>query len=220
MRIILWFMVISFGLTVGLNFFPRLDIGISNIFFLAPTQFILTDHPGAEVFRTLMSVIIWGLGIGLAIILVLNITKGRRFLGLDKRQIIFIYLCFLIGPGLVVNLMLKEHWGRARPSHIVELGGNKTFSPVFTPSVACTTNCSFASGEAALGFGFVSFGLLRPKPYKRAIFLGLGMGILISLIRLMAGGHFLSDISFSAGITLFFMMILYSLLIARRPSLT
>ena len=219
MRYCLGFMIAALGMTVILHFFPALDISISRLFFVAPTQFLLTEHLFAEVLRRAMSLIIWGLGGFLAVALVLSTLKSRRFFGLSRRQIIFVFLCFLIGPGLIVNVVLKEHWGRARPSHIVEFGGEKAFSAVFTPSSTCSTNCSFSSGEAALGFGFVSFGLLWPRPDRRFLFFGLGLGLLMSFIRLMAGGHFMSDVAFSAGITLLFIMILHRLLIAPRPGL-
>lgn len=213
MRFFFWFMITALGMTVILHFFPTFDISISRLFFIAPTRFVLTEHPFAEALRNFMSFSIWILGIFLALVLILITLKKRRFFGLSRHQILFVYLCFLIGPGLIVNVVLKEHWGRARPSHIIELGGEKTFSAVFTPSTTCSTNCSFSSGEAALGFGFASFGLLRPRPDKRLLFLGLGLGLLMSLIRLMAGGHFMSDVAFSAGITLLFIMILHRVLI-------
>ncbi len=218
MRYCFWFMIAALGMTVILHFFPVLDIGISRIFFIAPTQFFLTEHLFAEILRRSMSLTIWGLGIFLAVLLVLITLKNRRFFGLSRRQIVFVFLCFLIGPGLIVNVVLKEHWGRARPSHILEFGGEKAFSAVFTPSTTCSTNCSFSSGEAALGFGFASFGLLRPRANKRILFLGLSLGVLMSLIRLMAGGHFMSDVTFSASITLLFIIILHRILIASGPN--
>jgi len=32
----------------------------------------------------------------------------------------------IIGPGLLVNTVFKEHWGRARPSQVEEFGGQQT----------------------------------------------------------------------------------------------
>ena len=209
-------MIAALGITVLLHFLPALDISISRLFLIAPTRFTLTENPFSEALRNFMSLSIWILGIFLALIFILITLKKRRFFGLSRRQIVFVYLCFLIGPGLIVNVVLKEHWGRARPSHIHELGGEKTFSAVFTPSTTCSTNCSFSSGESALGFGFTSFGLLRPRPDKRFLFLGLSLGLLMSLIRLMAGGHFMSDVAFSAAITLLFIMVLHRVLIVPR----
>jgi hypothetical protein len=36
---------------------------------------------------------------------------------------LFILLSVILGPGLLVNLVFKDHWGRPRPRQVVALGG-------------------------------------------------------------------------------------------------
>ena len=65
--------------------------------------------------------------------------------------VIFLIATIAIGPGLVVNLGLKDHAHRPRPVHVVEFGGRDEFRPWYRFDGACKVNCSFVSGEAATG---------------------------------------------------------------------
>ena len=56
---------------------------------------------------------------------------------------------------IIVNVLLKGFWGRARPNDILELGGEENFSAWFQYSDACSTNCSFVSGDASVGFSLI-----------------------------------------------------------------
>ena len=99
-------------------------------------------------------------------------------------------------------MILKNLWGRARPNDILQLGGKETFSPWFEIRNACETNCSFVSGDASVGFSIIVLYLIT----KKIIFLYASAfaGLVLGLIRIMAGGHFLSDIFFAG----FFIVIL------------
>ncbi len=39
----------------------------------------------------------------------------------------FLALLYILGPGVLVNLLFKEHWGRPRPVNIVEFGGTQQY---------------------------------------------------------------------------------------------
>ena len=41
----------------------------------------------------------------------------------------FLVILLVVGPGLLVNAVFKDHWGRPRPREIVQFGGQKQFSP-------------------------------------------------------------------------------------------
>ncbi|WP_308874953.1 hypothetical protein [Thiothrix subterranea] len=42
---------------------------------------------------------------------------------------IYVLLVFLSGPGLLVNTVFKDHWGRPRPVQVAELGGQERYVP-------------------------------------------------------------------------------------------
>ena len=78
------------------------------------------------------------------------------------KDIFYIWSAIFINLIIFINLFFKTFWGRARPNEIVEFGGEKIFSSWYQISDMCTANCSFVSGDAAVGFSlivlyFVSF---------------------------------------------------------------
>ena len=95
-----------------------------------------------------------------------------------------------------VNLFLKNLWGRARPGDISLLGGEENFTRWFQISDACVNNCSFVSGDASVGFSIIVLYFLSKKMFF--FWLSLFFGFSIGLVRVMEGGHFVSDVVMAA----------------------
>ena len=119
------------------------------------------------------------------------------------RAMIFLIATIAIGPGLIVNLGLKDHWHRPRPVQTQEFGGPSEFRPWYDESGACKKNCSFVSGEAATGFWMVAPASVLPEPWRApAIIAAFAFGVGASLLRMAFGGHYLSDVLLGGLITL------------------
>jgi len=111
------------------------------------------------------------------------------------RAVIFLIATIAIGPGLVVNLGLKDHWHRPRPINTQEFEGPNSFKPWYEGDGACKKNCSFVSGEAATGFWMVAPASVLPPPWRApAIAFAFAFGVGASLLRMAFGGHYLSDV--------------------------
>jgi membrane-associated phospholipid phosphatase len=71
--------------------------------------------------------------------------------------------------------------------------------PWWDPRGGCDSNCSFVSGETSSAVWMAAPAMLAPPPWRYA---ALGAAALYSVgfafIRLLAGGHFLSDVIFAA----------------------
>ena len=106
------------------------------------------------------------------------------------KKIRFLTLAILIGPGLLINAGLKNHWGRARPGQIIQFGGQSSYTIPLQPTNQCKKNCSFVSGHAAVGYSLIFIGAITGS---RLIWLSIGIttGLMIGLLRMMQGGHFL-----------------------------
>ena len=128
----------------------------------------------------------------------------------------FLFSSFLLGPVLLVNGLLKEFIGRARPKNIIEYGGTKIFSPAYFPADQCETNCSFVSGDAAVAFSTIAFALIfKGKLRFHLVAVALSFGVLVSIYRLGTGAHFLSDTVLSGLFCILIILILERMLLRK-----
>jgi lipid A 4'-phosphatase len=115
---------------------------------------------------------------------------------------IFLVLVMLAGPGLLVNTIFKENWGRPRPLDLVQFSGEKEFLPVWVKGDAAGGQ-SFPSGHASMGFYWLTpFFVFRRTAGKWATFFlvfGISYGLLMGITRMVQGAHFPSDILWSFG---------------------
>ena len=165
--------------------------------FFFDSGFYLKDHfffwAIYEIFGRLPLLLV-PLLIGLSIYFFFKFRDSNE--SFKKKIYTFLTLSLLLGPGLLVNTILKNNSiGRARPNQITEFGGNADFTRAFEYSGACDTNCSFVSGHASMGFYFIALGWLFQS--KRWFYIGLVIGVVVGLTRIVQGGHFLSDTVFA-----------------------
>jgi membrane-associated PAP2 superfamily phosphatase len=151
------------------------------------------------------------------------LIAGRFLDGTDTlpRAGLFLVLLMVIGPGLIVNLGLKGHWGRARPHQVEQFGGPYAYSPVGSPGPLPHGNSSFPSGHAAIAFYMMAPAFLtsRSRPGLAAwLFLaGTFYGICMSATRVIQGGHFITDVVWAGGIVYLLGVILARWLLPETP---
>lgn len=142
------------------------------------------------------------LGVAGAALLIAGMIRGksRRFRLLG----IFLLLSVAIGPGLIVNAIFKDHWGRPRPRQIVEFGGRLEYVPPLLP--ARTHGKSFPCGHCSVGYlyaaGWWVWRRKHPALAAGSLAAGTVLGTLLGFGRMAAGGHFLSDVAWSGLIAL------------------
>lgn len=195
-RISLWWWVVVTAAVV-FSVWPQIDLHISGMAYEPGSGFVGNRY---LVIRVIYDSARW-LTIA-ALLLGLVLLAGsfvKRWRGPWPRRGIgaFLLLSLLLGPGLMVNSVLKEYWGRARPHQVVDFGGQKSFTPALQPADNCASNCSFVSGHSAIGFWWLALGLAWPAWRWRALLLGVVLGGMLGLTRIMQGGHFTSDVVFS-----------------------
>ena len=144
----------------------------------------------------LLGVAFAALGIGW---IALGLARPER--RLRAWQGLALLLILATGPGLVVNDVFKENMGRPRPRELADFGGRQTYLPPLQPGETLA-GTSFPSGHAAAGFVWLGlYRILRRREVTRArwaLGLGLAAGVLIGWVRVSMGGHFLSDVFWSA----------------------
>jgi membrane-associated phospholipid phosphatase len=135
------------------------------------------------------------------------------------RAALFLILTLVLGPGVLVNTVLKDHWARPRPGMVTEFGGAMPFKPWWDPRGACRTNCSFVSGETSSAVWLAAPALLVPLPWRYLALGGVAVyAASIAFMRLLLGGHFLSDVVFSAIFTGLVIWAVHGLLFRWRTS--
>lgn len=133
----------------------------------------------------------------------------------------FLALAMIFGPGLLINLMLKDHYGRPRPRQVTEFGGSQQFRPLGEPTFDGKGK-SFPSGHASMGFFWFAPAIhFWPRSRRLAwglAGLALAHGGLMGFGRMAQGGHWPSDILWSAGIVYISAWILHRAMDARMRS--
>jgi lipid A 4'-phosphatase len=202
--------------------FPSIDIWFSNLFFMK-NKFIFSKN---KIIRIIDYVVEYGgiaLWVGFVAYLGLKDLKrnGLRdiFKPGIKRKLLYISLVGLIGSvGLVHGI--KMYMRRCRPNLVEFFGGIEKFTKVFTQNTApIYEKCvSFVSGHSAVGFLIFSIAFLYSTSdirRKRYILIGMLVGTLFGIVRIVQGKHFISDVIFS-GYVVYFTALVLSLVI--KPS--
>jgi membrane-associated PAP2 superfamily phosphatase len=135
------------------------------------------------------------------------------------RVVLFLVSTLALGPGLLVNGILKEHWHRPRPVQVTEFGGPQAYVDWWDPRGSCGRNCSFVSGEAASAAWMFAPAMLVPPQWRGAAFAGAAIfTVVISLSRMAAGGHFFSDVLFAALLMMILILIMHRSIFRWRAS--
>jgi lipid A 4'-phosphatase len=183
--------------SVVFTVFPQLDLRISRAFYWSEQGFVGQRIGWLQTARLAFFWFFWSFVFLTLTALAVTHLSGRAWLRLGFGQWLLVAVCLGVGPGLLANVVLKDHWGRARPNQIVAFGGTSAFTPALVPAQQCKSNCSFVSGEASAAFiPFYAMALALPQGSAALVALGTLVGLAAGLVRLAQGGHFASDIVF------------------------
>lgn len=205
----MWFIAAA-GIILGIIFlaFPEIDLEVSSIFYRSGEGFFLREHIIPVFIHEAVPVFTSILAICLVILLIVKCFY-RVFLPiLVPKHLIFLLFALIVGPGLVVNILFKENWGRARPVNIEQFGGEKRFTPPLV--LSDQGEKSFTSGDASVGFFLSAFAFLFTGRRRKLVYAGgIAAGLALGLVRIMMGAHFLSDVLFSGVFVLLVIQLLH-----------
>jgi membrane-associated PAP2 superfamily phosphatase len=132
-----------------------------------------------------------------------------------RRPGLFLVILLLLGPGLLVNAVFKEHWGRPRPREVVQFGGKKQFHQPWQRGEDGQGR-SFPSGHSSAAFYMTAPYFIYRRNNKRLSLCwlsgGLIFGVFMSIARITQGGHFLSDCLWAWGMVHLLAVLLASVL--------
>lgn len=187
--------------------YPTLDLTVAGLFHSPGTGFALSGRPfwdGVLHANKAASLVFL---VAALVLLPVGLLRQNDDSLLWVRYWGLVVLIYLLGPGVLVNGILKRVFGRARPEQIELFGGDGSFTAAWVVSDYCRSACSFVSAEVAvattlavgLGLGAIWF---HHRPVAR-LFRSLAVTspillLLTALQRLGSGRHFLSDLVFAA----------------------
>jgi lipid A 4'-phosphatase len=196
---------------------PGIDLATSALFYTPSKGFTLKHSEWATLFYQGSPLLVraW------IIILIAGalLSFWSRFRSL-RRHALFLLAVITLGPGLLVNVVLKDHWDRARPAQIVQFGGEKQFTPAWVITDQCADNCSFVSGHASGAFSLMALAWVFPRRRQLWLVAGVLWGAHMGLVRIAQGGHFLSDVVFAGFIVYFSAELLARWVFYRPPAAT
>lgn len=209
----IWYFVSLILLAVLFLAFPYIDLKFSGLFYDPVNHFFLKKMALFKFFYESVEIITIGFT---ASLMVFFFLKTKPF-GLTRKKIFYLLLVLILGPGLLVNVVLKNNWGRARPDHVIQFGGTNTFTPAILIARECDHNCSFTSGHAAMGFYFVAIAFLFPRLGNKYVIILSCYSLMVGLTRIVQGRHFLSDVIFSFFVVFGVARLLYYLMFEIKP---
>lgn len=197
-----WLVWIVAGLCM-LSFAPGLDIAFSNLFYTPGAGFDWPRGGLLSFVREAVPTLILGTLLFCLLLWAAGLMSRETFWALTTRRMGYLVATLALGPGLLVEAVLKSHWGRARPNDLAVFGGDAIFTPPVLIAQECASNCSFVSGHAAIAFWVTAYGFLLPAPWRVcAVTMGMIFGALVGLVRVIQGAHFLSDVVFAGALVL------------------
>jgi membrane-associated PAP2 superfamily phosphatase len=213
---------LAIAIAVGMlfGFYPDLDLRLAELFYdpQRPGRWVGVGVP----YKWLREVAGWTIALIAApafVAIALKLVLPHRPMLVPARAALLMITTLALGPGLLANVLLKDNWGRPRPMELVQFGGPERFVPWWDPRGDCPKNCSFISGEPSGAFWTLAPAVLAPPHWRALAYAGaLTFGAAVGLLRMLAGGHFFSDVVF-AGVFMFLLLwLVHGLLYRWRPT--
>jgi lipid A 4'-phosphatase len=198
------------GMLAACAIWPKIDLGLAHRIYEAQGGGFGARRDTALIWLRDLGIYL-PIGIlGLAFLLwLVGLLRRNRRPALTNRGMLFLAASFALGPGLLVNGVLKDISHRPRPAQLAEFGGQDAFRPWYTFDGACKSNCSFASGEVAGAAWLLAPASLAPPPWRGPAIAAAGaVTLTVAALRMAFGGHFASDVIAAALITLASMLVI------------
>ena len=148
-----------------LYLYPQTDIAVSRLFYTPGEGFLQHKTVWERFFYRSVPVVLIALYSGALLLWLSNRLMHRSLLGFDGRKLLYTVLVAALGSGLLVNVVLKGNWGRARPVQIEAFGGDRHFTPPFV--LSDQRGRSFSSGHTSGAFALLALVFLAPARAAR-----------------------------------------------------
>lgn len=213
-----WMVLVLLVITTGLLAYNDVDLKLSTYFYKAGGWPVGEQSPWKLLYQIdrIPAVL---LATGWLVTLILGFLRPSLIHW--RRSAVFMVLLLALGPGLIVNSVFKEHWGRPRPREVLELGGTKSFLQPWQPGISGKGR-SFPSGHSSAAFYLLAPWFIyrhrNPLAARYWLLTGICFGVLMSVARISQGGHFLTDCIWAFGMVWLTGQLLATLLLPEQDN--
>src|SRR5262245_23391081 len=121
---------IALSAALALAFFPFIDLRVA----ITLSDSSLASSPIVPIVRDLGRWIEFLVIAFPLVALIIKLFFPRSRMLMPGRAVVFLIATLALGPGVLVNIALKENWGRPRPGHLTQFGGDQHFVPWWDPT--------------------------------------------------------------------------------------
>jgi lipid A 4'-phosphatase len=204
------------GIPFGID--PGLDLALSGLFYDGNVGWHALDWPSGTL-RSLASLLIAAVAAPAIIALVVKLVLPKRPLLLPGRVVVLMITTLALGPGLLVNVILKDNSGRPRPQYVTQFGGTQPMLAWWDLRGECDKNCSFVAGESSGAFWTMAGAAVVPPHWRAAAYgAAIVFGAAVGLLRMSTGGHFFSDVVFGGLVVFLVIWLVHGLLYRWRKT--
>ncbi|MCX6243518.1 MAG: phosphatase PAP2 family protein [Bacteroidetes bacterium] len=195
-------LILIIGLLTLVFRYTNLDIALERYFYSQDKGWILQYKPFWDLIYRFG--IFPGYFLAFCGLIMISVSYWNvKYIRFRKAALVLVFT-IIVGPGLIVNLILKDHSGRPRPREITEFGGTEEYICICEKGKT-NDGKSFPCGHCSMGF-YLAIPYLFYRNRKKVVAYsilatGISYGILIGISRMMAGGHFASDVLWAGGLT-------------------
>ena len=200
-----------------------LDIAISSWFYdsFSEKHWILKNQCPWNIFYKFGTWPAIGISI-VALFVFISCIFYQKFIKVRKKTL-YIAAVMIIGPGIIINSIFKDNFGRPRPRNIEQFGGEQKYHQLLESDWG-NKGRAFPCGHCSTAFYFFTFYFLFKKNKRKwlsytGLSIGIGYGLLMGIARIGQGGHFASDVLWSAGFVYLTAGVLYYIMFEKEQQM-
>ncbi len=193
-----WLVLLAVGFVPVV--WPQLDLNLAGLFIGPDKSIASAQWDWVRALNTYVPLLSRISAVGCFLLWMLSAVVVR--LKPWRFALAFVAIATTVGPGIVVDTVVKDGFQRARPSQVQDFGGIRQFTPALQVAQQCTSNCSFVSGHTASAFMVAGLALLGGRSRLWWLYGGVVFGLLTGFARMSVGAHWFSDVLWAGVVTL------------------
>ncbi|MGE3539191.1 MAG: phosphatase PAP2 family protein [Candidatus Tectimicrobiota bacterium] len=196
----LWCLALGFLTLILIATVLEIDVQVSQVFYhpaTSPRWFLSEVLPWRWLYYGEYPIFCLAVAAAVVCVASLRYRPWERY----RRPCALFVLAVALGPGILVNVLVKPLWGRPRPKQTELFGSSRPYRHWWQPG-QIGGGKSLPSGHASMGYALLAgtcmLSARRSAWVRRGVLAAaLTYGSLLGFTRIVQGGHFATDVLWS-----------------------